>query len=166
MDRAGSTKCFEALLDEIRRTIRSHVVRLEEVECANGIPGFSLRYEGGEVAVCFYRDGDQSQPHLVGPFLLIYRGMRDAPLKSSGYGIVHFFEAIEGWTTDLAQTGYIDLFDTLPSGKVQHHTFTNVELAERLLHMVVDDVKPSGSHSTKRYSTAAVPPGNTDSDTK
>ncbi len=166
MDRTGATKCFEALLDATRRRIRSDAVRLGEVECAAGVPGFSLRSEGREVAVCFYRDGDRSQPHLVGPFLLIYRGMPGVPLTPSAYGALHFFEGIEGWTSDLAQTGSMDLFDTLPSGNVQHDTFTNVELAERLLGMVVRDVKPSGNHSTKRYSTAAVPAGDTDSETK
>ncbi len=139
MDRELATKCFEALVEETRRRIRSDAVRLEEVECPARVParGFSLCSEDREIAVCFHRDGDSSQPHLVGPFLLIYVGTPDAPLTPSDYRALHFWDAREGerWTTDLARTGYIDRFNTLPSGDVVHHTFTNAELADELLRV-------------------------------
>ena len=95
--------------------------------------GFSLRSKGREVLVCFYREGDNSQPHLVGPFLLIYVGAPDA-VRPSDHGALHYWGETEMWTTDLALTGYIDVFKTLPSGP--HDSFTNARLAEQLLEML------------------------------
>ena len=137
MDRELATKCFEALVEETRSRIRSDAVRLEAVECPARVParGFSLCSDDREVTVCFHREGDRSQPHLVGPFLLIYVGTPDAPLRCSDYCALHFWDARLGerWTTDLSLTGYIDRFGTLPSGEVVDHTFTNAELAVELL---------------------------------